>query len=93
LAWLNTSQAFFIRMAFPTFERVRSISAEPMDIGEATRRKAMLRNFKVLLIGLVVIVIASSAYAVAAANTVLATKAGDGSGAISGYTVSAGPTA
>lgn len=49
----------------------------------------MLRNFKVLSIVLVVIVIASSAYAFAAANTVPDTKAGDGAGAISGYTVSA----
>jgi hypothetical protein len=89
LAWLVTSQAFFIWMAFPTFNLVRSISAEPAEIGEATRRKAMLRNFKVLSIVLVVIVIASSAYAFAAANTVPATKAGDGAGAISGYTVSA----
>lgn len=49
----------------------------------------MFRNFKVLLLVLVVIVIASSAYAFAAANTVPDTKAGDGAGTISGYTVSA----
>ncbi len=49
----------------------------------------MLRNFKVLLIVLVVVILAVSAYAFAASNTVPATKAGDGSGAISGYTVSA----
>jgi hypothetical protein len=49
----------------------------------------MLRTLKVLLIALVVVVIAASAYTFAAANTVPATKAGDGSGAISGYTVSA----
>ena len=48
----------------------------------------MLRNLKVLSIVVVVIVLAVSAYAFAAANTVPATKAGDGSGAISGYTVS-----
>lgn len=47
----------------------------------------MLRNFKVLSIVLVVIVIASSAYAFAAANTVPDTKAGDGLGTVSGYTV------
>lgn len=48
----------------------------------------MLRNFKVLSVVLVVIVVAASTYAFAAANTVSATKAGDGSGAISGYAVS-----
>ena len=48
----------------------------------------MLRNLKVLSVILVVIVLAASAYAFAAANTVPATKAGSGSGAISGYTVS-----
>lgn len=47
----------------------------------------MLRNFKVLSIVLVVIVIATSAYAFAAANTVPTTKAGDGVGTVSGYTV------
>ena len=47
----------------------------------------MLRNLKVLSIVVVVIVLAVSAYAFAAANTVPATKAGDGAGAISGYTV------
>lgn len=49
----------------------------------------MIRNMKVLFVVLVVIAMAASAYAFAAANTVPATKAGDGSGAISGYTVSA----
>ena len=49
----------------------------------------MLRNLKVMSIIVVVIVLAVSTYAFAAANTVPATKAGDGSGAISGYTVSA----
>ena len=48
----------------------------------------MLRNMKVLSIIVIVIVLAVSAYAFAAANTVPATKAGDGSGVISGYTVS-----
>lgn len=47
----------------------------------------MLRNLKVLSIIAIVIVLAVSTYAFAAANTVPATKAGDGSGAISGYTV------
>lgn len=48
----------------------------------------MLRNIKVLLIVLVVIVLGVSAYAFAAANTVPDTKAGAGSGVVSGYTVS-----
>jgi hypothetical protein len=62
--------------------------AKPTKIGEATRRKAMLRNFKVIAIVLVVVVLAASAYAFADANTVPATKAGSGAGAISGYRVS-----
>jgi hypothetical protein len=48
----------------------------------------MFRNLKVLAIVAVVIILAVSTYAFAAANTVPATKAGDGSGVISGYTVS-----
>lgn len=47
----------------------------------------MLRNLKVILLVLVVVVLAASAYAFAASNTVPATRAGDGSGTISGYTV------
>ena len=48
----------------------------------------MLRNFKVLLVVLVIIVIAGSAYAFAGANTVTApTKAGEGSAVVSGYTI------
>lgn len=46
------------------------------------------RAFKVLLIAIVVFTISTVAYAFAAANTVPDTYAGDGSGAISGYTVS-----
>ncbi len=46
------------------------------------------RAFKVLLIALVAFVFAGIATAFAAANTVPGTYAGDGSGAISGYTVS-----
>lgn len=49
----------------------------------------MLRNFKVLFVVLAAIVVAAAAYAFAAANTVPNTKAGAGSGTISGYTVSA----
>jgi hypothetical protein len=46
------------------------------------------RTFKALLAVMVVMILAGAAYAFAAANTVPATKAGDGSGVISGYTVS-----
>lgn len=45
------------------------------------------RTFKVLLAVMIVMIFAGAAYAFAAANTVPATKAGDGSGTISGYTV------
>ena len=47
----------------------------------------MFRNFKVMLIALVILAIAGSAYAFAAANTVPDTKAGDGLGVVSGYTI------
>ena len=45
------------------------------------------RTFKVLLAVMTVMILAGAAYAFAAANTVPATKAGDGSGTISGYTI------
>ena len=47
------------------------------------------RSIKVFLIAIVVFSFATVAYASAAANTVPASNAGDGSGAISGYTVTA----
>ena len=47
----------------------------------------MFRNFKVLLIVLVVIVIAGSAYAFAAANTVPDSAAGYKANVVPGYTV------
>jgi len=48
----------------------------------------MFRNLKVLLIAVFVIVIAGSAYAFAAANTVPDTTAGSGASVVGGYTVS-----
>ena len=45
------------------------------------------RTFKALLAVMTVLILAGAAYAFAAANTVPATKAGDGLGVISGYTV------
>ena len=47
----------------------------------------MLRNFKILFVLFIVVAISVAAYAFAASNTVPATKAGDGTGAVSGYTV------
>ncbi len=50
----------------------------------------MFRNLKVLLIALIVLVLAASSYAFAASITGIPTsKAGTGSGAVSGYAVSA----
>jgi hypothetical protein len=53
------------------------------------RRKAMTRNFKVLFVVFTIMIVSVAAYAFAAANTVPATKAGAGSGVVSGYTVTA----
>ncbi|MBL8049983.1 MAG: hypothetical protein JNM46_02065 [Anaerolineales bacterium] len=47
----------------------------------------MLKNMKVLFVVFVIVAISVASYAFAAANTVPATKAGDGSGVVSGYTV------
>jgi uncharacterized protein YpuA (DUF1002 family) len=47
------------------------------------------KRIKILFIVIVVLVLAAATYAFAAANTVPASKAGDGSGDITGYTVSA----
>lgn len=51
------------------------------------RRKEMFRFLKTLIVVFLVIAISGSAYAFAAANTVPDTKAGDGVGGVSGYTV------
>jgi len=45
------------------------------------------RTLKIVFVGLVVVIMAIAVYALAAANTVPATKAGAGAGVISGYTV------
>ena len=47
----------------------------------------MLRNFKVLFVIIVVVILSAATYAFAAENTVPDTKAGDGTGTVSGYTV------
>jgi hypothetical protein len=49
----------------------------------------MNKNIRILAIFVLVLVLAGATYAFAAANTVPASKAGDGSGGITGYTVSA----
>lgn len=47
----------------------------------------MTKNLKVLFVLFTIIAVSATAYAFAASNTVPATKAGDGTGAVSGYTV------
>ena len=47
----------------------------------------MFRNFKVLLIALLAVVVAGSAYAFAAANTVPVSAAGYAASVVSGYTI------
>ncbi|RJP51265.1 MAG: hypothetical protein C4557_08355 [Anaerolineaceae bacterium] len=47
----------------------------------------MFRNFKIVFVLLIIAAVSVAAYAFAAANTVPDTKAGDGSGTVSGYTV------
>jgi hypothetical protein len=48
----------------------------------------MFRNFKVLFVVFAIVIVSVAAYAFAAANTVPDTKAGAGSGTVSGYTIS-----
>ena len=47
----------------------------------------MQRNFKYLLIVLVLVVILGAAFALAAANTIPASTAGSGTSAVTGYTI------
>lgn len=47
----------------------------------------MFKNLKVLFAVVAILAIAAASYAFAASNTVPATKAGDGTGAVSGYDV------
>lgn len=49
----------------------------------------MFRNFKIVFVLIAVFAISIAAYAFAAANVVPDTKAGDGSGEVTGYTVTA----
>jgi hypothetical protein len=47
------------------------------------------KTIKLVLVAMIIMVFATAAYAFAASNTVPSSKAGDGSGAISGYAVTA----
>jgi hypothetical protein len=62
-------------------------NAVPDGTGTAKWRKAMFRNFKVLLLVLAILVIAGSAYAFAASNTVPASAGGYAGTTVPGYTV------
>src|SRR5512132_882768 len=77
-----------MRMACTTFRNFVPLPQTRWESDLQTRRKAMFRNFKVLLLALVVIVIAASAYAFAAANTVPASNVGSGASTVSGYVIS-----
>jgi hypothetical protein len=62
-------------------------NASPIGLGPAKRRKAMFRNFKVLLLVLATLVIAGSAYAFAAQNTIEDSAGGYKASVVPGYTV------
>jgi hypothetical protein len=74
-------------MANSTFILVSLVPAR-LRPGMQKRRIAMSRNFKVLLIALLVVVLAGGAYAFAAQNTVPDSGAGFKASVVSGYTVS-----
>jgi hypothetical protein len=59
----------------------------PGGTERAKRRKAMFRNFKVLVFVLVILVIAGSAYAFAAQNTIADSAAGYKASVVPGYAV------
>ncbi len=68
-------------------EKILYVSAKPVDPGNA-RRKIMVRNFKRSLTVLVILVLAASTYAFAAANTIEASAVGYAASVVGGYTVS-----
>jgi hypothetical protein len=72
---------------FPQTGKPVSLAQTRWKSGLQKKEKAMFRNFKVLLIVLAIIVVAGSAYAFAAANTVPDSAAGYKANVIPGYTV------
>ncbi|MBM3181822.1 MAG: hypothetical protein FJZ86_15940 [Chloroflexi bacterium] len=83
------SQAFLFGWLI-NLREVQSINADPMRDESRTckaRRKAMLRNFKILFVVVVVVIISVASYAFAAANTVPDSAAGYKSNVVPGYTV------
>jgi hypothetical protein len=72
---------------FPQTGKPVSLAQTQWELDLQKKEKAMFRNFKVLLIVLVVIAIAGSAYAFAAANTVPDSAAGYKANTVPGYTV------
>jgi hypothetical protein len=81
------SQVFYSD-GLSNLQELRSTSADRQKpVTQINRSKAMFRNFKVLLFVLVVIVIAGSAYAFAAANTIEASSVGSGASTVSGYSI------
>jgi len=66
---------YFIRMAISTFKFY------------SKEKSHMYKNLKVVFAAVAILAFAVASYAFAASNTVPATKAGDGTGVVSGYTV------
>jgi len=89
LAWLTISQVFLIGWLghFPETGKPVSLAQTRRESDLQKKEKAMFRNFKVLLVVLVLIVVAGSAYAFAAANTVPDSAAGYKANTVPGYTV------
>jgi uncharacterized membrane protein len=58
-----------------------------MEVGSAKKEKAMFRNFKILMIALVTVIVAGGAFAFAAQNTVADSAAGYQASVVPGYTV------
>ena len=85
-AWLINKSGFLNRVACSIFRKSVRLG-KPEESG-MQKGEAMLKKFGVLFVVLVVLIIAATAYAFAASNTVPATKAGAGIGVVSGYTVS-----
>jgi hypothetical protein len=86
LAWL-TKARFYYPDGLSTFRNFVPLAQTRKESVLQTRKKAMLRNFKVFLIALIAVVVAGSAYAFAAQNTVADSAAGYKASVVPGYTV------